>query len=255
MMFKWYDKANTMSKQSLGFLASAISMALTVIAVFSLANDQDPTPTTYSETPTPTSHVVAQQPGDEEPTPELPANTVDLKTIFGAVMAEDIIYVSNPESFVETFLKSAQEDSEWLVFDEYNYFIQGFHEAEGNFTIAVFLQPEQGDPIVLVSVTSCGPMCSQEIYEYYYLGEGKLVKNDESYQRLPFITRRDIPALISAIQNPVIEEDDVRYNFLYELPRRGTTINIIEQYSGDTVGEIRWEKGKFVPGIYPPAIR
>lgn len=238
-------------------------MALTVIAVFSLANDQsstfdlataddfDPTllPAAYAD------RTITQQLSNEEPAPELPANTVDLKTIFEAVMAEDIIYVSNPESFVETFLKSAQEDSEWLVFDEYNYFIQGFHEAEGNFTIAVFLQPEQGDPIVLVSVTSCGPMCSQEIYEYYYLGEGKLVKNDESYQRLPFITRRDIPALISAIQNPVIEEDDVRYNFLYELPRRGTTINIIEQYSGDTVGEIRWEKGKFVPGIYPPAIR
>jgi hypothetical protein len=244
-----------MSKRSIGFLVSAIIMALTAIVVFSLANDQDPTPTIYSETPTSVSQVATRVATDTESTPELPANTVDLKAIFEAVIAEDIIYVSNPESFVETFLKSAQEDSEWLVFDEYNYFIQGFHEAEGNFTIAVFLQPEQGDPIVLVSVTSCGPICSQDIYEYYYLGEGKLVNNDESYQRLPFVTRQDIPALISAIQNPVIEEGDVRYNFLYELPRHGTTINIVEQYSGDTVGEIRWEKGKFTPGIYPPAIR
>lgn len=244
-----------MSKQSIGFLSSAISMALTVIAVFSLANDQEPAPTTRLDTPDSTSQAVTQQTLEEEPAQEAAVDTVNLKAIFEAVIAEDQIYVSNPESFVEEFLIAIDEDTEWIIFDEANYYIQGFHEAEGNFTIAVFLQSEQGDPIVLVSVTSCGPICSQEIYEYYYLGDGKLVKNYESYQRLPIVTHQDIPALISAIQNPVIEEGDVRYNFLYELPRRGTTIKIIEQYSGDTVGEIRWEKGKFVPTIYPAAER
>ncbi len=182
---------------------------------------------------------------------------VDLGTVVRTVFAEQIII--EHERLLQDILTQAPNKA--IIFDEKNYYVHSSDGAEGSFTIAVFLHSSV-NPIVILDYEMCPPSgCYEEIYEFYYTEPGKLVamsgnSNAKAEHRIPEITFQDIPKLEAAVKDPFIDESgEALYRFEHELPRNGTTIAIVEDISGEQVGEIRWQKGKFIPEIYPPANR
>lgn len=117
-----------------------------------------------------------------------------------------------------------------LLDDENLYLEMTAGQFDGSVTCTIFLKPDQGQ-IVAYTVNLCGPICAQ-IFQIYEEVDEKWVASTDL---LP-----DVGPELSALSKQY--ED---FNPLYVLPRYGTTIQIIEQYSHDILLELEWEKDHF----------
>lgn len=95
-------------------------------------------------------------------------------------------------------------------------------------------------PILVVGETGCGPICGTDlsIYELY---RDKMVKTTKNL--FPKITEKESKAKYLRTTNG--SEEDF-YGGVYELPRKGKTIRLVNDAGEDLLFGITWENDKFV---------
>lgn len=102
---------------------------------------------------------------------------------------------------------------------------------DGSIDCTIFLESD-GTSIVAFTIHQCGPIC-HETRGFYEMRDDVWV--DVSSEILP-----DVDAALTRASSAYDE-----FNPLFMLPRYGTTIVIIEQYSHDELFRLMWQQGKF----------
>lgn len=120
------------------------------------------------------------------------------------------------------------------IMDEENYYLEVHPlSLDGEIAMTVFLDGER--KLIASTFNGCGPICEQEV-SFFWLEDGELVDVTEE--------------ILGEYDFTDLAEKYEEFAPLLVLPRHGTTIEVIEQYSGDLIAELNWVKGEFVEEIH-----
>lgn len=182
-------------------------------------------------------------------------NAKDSKTIsdYYYEMPDEILLKNKDEAY-EPQDKSKREEMISLV-DNENYYLELRPRwLDGKATITAFIKPD-GQLLFVQEFRGCGPMCHQEVFFHELVGnewqekENPLPDTTEEFQKLPHFD-----LAISHLKNLWGKEDNIwagsseefTYSLIYELPRFGTKIELLDQYSREVIYEFKWSNGEFI---------
>jgi hypothetical protein len=126
-----------------------------------------------------------------------------------------------------------------IVEDIKNGYLKIEGAFEGYIEVALF-RKKDGSGILVVGNTSCGPVCGTDLNAYEYMDDQmKEVTEDV----MPSLTEDEIRAEFRRI---VKDPNAEMVSFIYELPRFGKTIKILDDDSGKLIYSLEFKKDKFV---------
>lgn len=110
---------------------------------------------------------------------------------------------------------------------------------EGYVEVALF-RKKDGSGILVVGNTSCGPVCGTDLNAYEYVDDQM---REVTENVMPSLTEDMIRAEFRRI---VKDPNAEMVSFIYELPRIGKTIKILDDDSGKLIYSLEFKKDKFV---------
>lgn len=110
---------------------------------------------------------------------------------------------------------------------------------EGYIEVALF-RKENGAGTLAVGFTECGPVCGTELKFYEYI-ENEM--KDVTEKVFPAISEDKVRAEFRRI---VKDPNAEMVSFVYELPRIGRTIKILDDETGKLIYSLDWKKDRFV---------
>lgn len=185
-------------------------------------------------------------------------NAQDSKTIsdYYYEMPDEVL-LKEKDKENEPQTKSQREEMISLM-DNENYYLELRPRwLDGKATITAFIKPD-GKLLFVQEFRGCGPMCHQEVFFHELVGnewqekENLLPDTTEEFQKLPHFD-----LAISHLKNLWGKEDNIwagsgeefTYSLIYELPRFGTKIELLDQYSREVIYEFKWSNGEFIPEL------
>lgn len=156
-------------------------------------------------------------------------------------------YNAIPSKFLEITLDTARQGHKRakVIVDEKNYYM--FLPADDGFNtqMAVFLRPNALGLVGVVD-THCGPRCFQGVYflEYQngtWVDSKDTVFPEPSYEEVLAAFKKAEPDEASS----VLEDPHNLFEPVLVLPRQGTTLQLINNWTGVTLMKWRWTGERF----------
>lgn len=110
---------------------------------------------------------------------------------------------------------------------------------EGYVEVALFRKKDRS-AILLVGNTYCGPVCGTDLKAFEYI-ENEL--KDVTKTVMPKLTEDQVRA---EYRRKVKDPNAEMVSYIFELPRKGRTVKILDDESGKLIYSLRLKKGKFV---------